>query len=69
MLIGRGEPYSNCSWVQEFRFQYAIVKRVLCRNWVFGPCYVNNLAFRGVEFHVHVMTPAFKVVKILLENL
>jgi len=38
-------------------------------NWVFGPCYVNDLAFRGVKFHVSFMTQAFKVVKIFLENL
>ena len=25
---------------------------------------MNDLAFRGVKFHVPVMTPAFKVVKI-----
>ena len=36
--------------------------------WVFGPCYVNDVAFRGVEFHVPFMTPAFKVVKIFLEK-
>jgi len=41
------------------------VKSVLCRNWVFGPCYVNDLAFRGVKFHVPCMTPAFKVVNIV----
>ena len=34
----------------------------------FGPCYMNDLAFRGVEFHVQFMTPAFKVVKIFLEK-
>ena len=27
---------------------------------------MNDLAFRGVEFHVPFMTPAFKVVKIFL---
>ena len=53
----------------EMRFHYAIVKSILCRNWVFGPCYVNDLAFRGVKFHVSFMTLAFKVVKIFLENL
>ena len=42
----------------------AIVKSILFRNWVFGPCYVNDLAFRGVEFHVPFMSPAFKVVTI-----
>ena len=47
----------------------SIVKSILCRNWVFGPCYVNDLAFRGVKLHVPFMTPAFKVVKIFLENL
>ena len=52
-----------------YRFQYAIVKSILCRNWVFGPCYVNDLVFRGVKFHVPFITPAFKVVKIFLENL
>ena len=36
--------------------------------WELG-FYVNDLAFRGVEFHVPFMTPAFKVVKIFLENL
>ena len=45
------------------------MKSILCRNWYFGPCYVNDLAFRGVKFHVPFMTPAFKVVKIFLENL
>ena len=45
------------------------MKSILCGNWVFGPCYVNDLAFGGVEFHVPFMTPAFKVVKIFLENL
>ena len=51
------------------KIQIPICKSVLCGNWVFGPCYVNDLAFRGVEFHVPVMTQAFKVVKIFLENL
>ena len=46
-----------------------IVKSILCRNWVFRPCYVNDLAFRAVKFHVPFMNPAFKVVKIFLENL
>ena len=36
--------------------------------WELGFCYVNYLAFRGVEFHVPFMTPAFKVVKIFLEK-
>ena len=36
--------------------------------WELG-FYVNDLALRGVEFHVPFMTPAFKVVKIFLENL
>ena len=40
------------------------MKGVLYRNWVFGPCYVNDLTFRGVKFHVPCMTPAFKVVNI-----
>ena len=30
---------------------------------------MNDLVFRGVEFHVPFMTPAVKVVKIFLENL
>ena len=46
----------------------AIVKSVLSRNF-FGPCYVNDLAFRWVEYHVPFMTPAFKVVKISGESL
>ena len=40
------------------------MKSILRRNWVFGPCYVNDLAFRGVKFHVPFMAPVFKVVKI-----
>ena len=46
-----------------YRFQYAIVKNILCRNWVFGPCYVNDLkkeAFRGVR-------QAQKMLKMLLQ--
>jgi len=35
----------------------------------FGPCYVNDLAFREVKLHVQFITPAFKVFKIFLENL
>jgi len=26
-----------------------------CSDWVFGPCYVNDLAFRWVKFHVSFM--------------
>ena len=44
------------------------MKVILCGNWGFGPCYVNDLAFGGVEFHVPVMTPALKVVKIFLQR-
>ena len=45
------------------------MKSMLCRNLGFGPCYVNDLVFRGVEFDVPFMTPVFKVVKIFMENL
>ena len=61
-IFKQGNPFSGLRGEKE-------IKSILCRKWVFGPCYVNDLAFRTAKVHVPFMTPAFKVVKIFLEYL
>jgi len=44
-------------------------KILILLNRICLSMYIVVPAFRGVKFHVPFMTPAFKVVKIFLENL
>ena len=49
-------------------FQDVAMETIVCINWLPGTCYLNYLAFRGVELHIPLPLPHRQFVKVMLQS-